>query len=84
MFGCNLFLLCVVGMRYDDANFTLKNNFIIDSKFGPVTFIVYRIPKQFGIYSVEATFNTPNKTAQCALATAFYSEYTGVTEIVNL
>ena len=30
------------------------------------------------------TFTTPNVTAQCALATSLYTEYTGVTEVVDV
>ena len=71
-------------MYYDNASFTLTSSFTAKSNFGSVDFTIYRIPKVFGIYSAEVILDTPNETAQCALATAFYSEYTGVTEIVTL
>ena len=82
----NLYLdLCTIGMHYDNANFTLTSSFTTDkSNFGSVDFTIYRASKIFGIYGAEIVFDTPNETAQCALATAFYSEYTGVTEIVTL
>ena len=73
-----------VGIHYDIADFAPKNSFTTKSNFGEVDSTVYRIPEIFGIYSAEVVFNTPNETALCALATAFYSEYTGVTEIVTL
>ena len=71
-------------MHYDNANITLTSSFTAMSNFGPVDFTIYKTPKVFGIYSAEVAFDTPNETAQCALATALYSEYTGVTEIVTL
>lgn len=76
--------LFYVGIHYDIADFALKNNFNALSNFGSVDFTVYSVLEVFGIYGTEVVFSTPNETAQCALATAFYSEYTGVTEIVNL
>ena len=60
------------------------NTFAARSSFGFVDFTIYRVPEVFSIYGVEATFNTSSEKARCALATALYSVYTGVTEIVTL
>lgn len=79
-------LLYTVGKRFDAANFTSKGKFTANSDFGKVDLSIYRPkdPEIFGIYSAEAIFNTPSAMARCALATTYYSEYTGVTEIVTL
>ena len=76
--------LYIIGIHYNVADFALKKNFNATSRFGLVDFTIYRVPEVFGIYGAEATFDTSSKKARCALATALYSVYTGVTEIVTV
>ena len=85
MFCVQGYLIFVtIGIYYNVTDFSPMNTFTAISSFGSVDFTIYRVPEVFGIYGVEATFNTSNEKARCALATARYSVYTGVTEIVTL
>lgn len=84
MYSIRLIHIFLIGIHYDNTDFTVKSSFTENSNFGPVDFTIYTVPKFFGMYSAKAMFHTPNETAQCALATAFYSEYTGVTEVVTM